>query len=268
MDYLLPPELQEGLVITTSDPPQTLYYLLPHAVAVSREGIFGSMVTQEVHREEFIIHLHVFQLNDPIRLNLSARSPNAAFTYMLQGKASYILPGTEQADMTEGNYYMVYFPAGSHFLQIEAGICMIVQIELTPELLVKLSATHYGFYEAYNRILENVAEGIMLSEAWINPQICDALSKMMFCRLEDELGALYQETRMRELMLLYTDPLADEKKKMPGNFRFSDADINVILEAGNRQIQQIENTEFLKDIARKSHLHPKKMQAGFRVVYG
>jgi AraC-type DNA-binding domain-containing proteins len=170
--------------------------------------------------------------------------------------------------MIEGNYYLAYFPAGPHFLQLEAGICMVVQIELATELSVKLSATYYGFYEAYNRILENVPEGIMLSETWINPQICDALSKMMFCPLEDELGALYQETRMRDLLLLYTDPLADEKKKMPGKFRFSDADINAILDAGKKQIQQIENTEFLKDIARKSHLHPKKMQAGFRVVYG
>lgn len=268
MDYSLPPELQEGLVVTTNNPPQTLPYLLPHTPAVVQEGAFGSMLTQNLYGDEFSINLHIFQLNDPLRLSLSIIKPNTIFTYVLQGSAFYVLPGIEEAHITEGNYYLFYLPTGSHFLQIETGICMVVQIELTSKLLGKLAWTYYGIHEAHNSMLENASEGLLLNEAWMNPQICDALSKMIYCHLEDELGALYQETRMRDLLLLYTDELADKNKKKPGNFRFSNADINAILNAGNQQIQRIEAPLLLKDIARNSHLHPKKIQAGFRLVYG
>lgn len=268
MDYSLPPELQEGLVVTTNHPPQTLPYLLPHAFADIQEGKFGSILMQKVFRDEFWINLYIFQLNDPIRLNVAATKPDASFTYILQGNASYTSQGMNEARMTDGYYYLLYLPQGAHSLQLEAGIFMMVQIELSPKLLIKLAGTHYGMYEAHNSIIESAPEGLLLNEAWMNPQVCDILGKMIYCCLEDELGALYHEARMRDLLLLYTDQFADLNKKMPGNFRFSDADINAILEAGNQQIQRIDAPLLLKDMARTSHLHPKKLQAGFKVVYG
>ena len=108
----------------------------------------------------------------------------------------------------------------------------------------------------------------MLNVNWMNPRVCNILSKLIYCRLEEELGALYQETRMRDLLLLYAEDVADKDKKAHGKYNFTSTDINAILEAGNEEIPKIDGSAYLSEIAQKAHLHPSKFQAGFKKVFG
>lgn len=107
------------------------------------------MLTQEIYGEEFSIDLHIFQLNDPIRLSVSVENPTAVLAYVLQGNASYIMPEMKEVRMTGGYYYLIYFPSGSHFLQPESDVCAIVQIELRNQLLLKLSKGYIGNMKKY-----------------------------------------------------------------------------------------------------------------------
>lgn len=268
MHYLFPGKMQDELVVSIQKPPHAALYLMPCTTATIHEGAFGNLLMQEIRREEFSINLHIFQVNELQTFRFSIEKPCAAFIFVLQGEAIYSLPGMGRVLVEEGFYYLFYFPPGVHSLELETNICMIVQIELTISLLNKLAGTYYGMYEVHNSIIENAPEGILLNVNWMNPRICDILSKLIYCRLEEEIGALYQETRIRDLLLLYAEDIADKDKKEHGNFNFSSADINAILEAGNQQIQKIDETVYLKDIARNAHIHPLKLQAGFKKVFG
>ncbi|WP_173003027.1 AraC family transcriptional regulator [Chitinophaga sp. SYP-B3965] len=260
--------MQDEFVVSVQKPPHAALYMMPCAAATIQEGAFCSLLMQEIRREEFCITLHIFQAHELPAFRLSVEKPCAALIYVLQGEATYSLPGIGRIVIEEGYYYLLYFPTGTHSLQLETNICMIVQIELTPSLLNKLAGTYYGMYEAHNNVTENGTGGILLNISWMNPRVCDTLSKLIYCRLEEEMGALYQETRMRDLLLLYAEDVADRDKREHGNFNFSSADINAILEAGNQQIQKIDETVYLKDVARNAHLHPLKFHAGFKKVYG
>ena len=268
MHYLFSSKMQDELVVSVQKPPHAALYLMPCTAATIHEGAFGSLLIQEIRREEFNINLHIFQVHELQTLRFSIEKPYAAFVFVLQGEASYSLPGMGRIPIEEGSYYLFYFPTGIHSLQLETNICMFVQIELSPSMLYKLAGSYYGMYEAHNSIIENGPEGVMLNANWMNPRVCNTLSKLIYCRLEEEIGALYQETRIRDLLLLYAEDVADKDKKGPGNFNFTSADINAILEAGNQQIQKIDETVYLKDLARNAHLHPLKLQAGFKKIFG
>ncbi|WP_343306733.1 helix-turn-helix transcriptional regulator [Chitinophaga niabensis] len=268
MHYLFSSQTQDELVVSVQKTPHTALYMMPCAAATIHEGSFGSLLTQEIRREEFTISLHIFQVHELQAFKFAVEKPYAAFTYVLQGEALFSVPGMGNVPIEEGSYYLFYFPTGVHTLQLETNICMIVQIELTTTLLNKLAGTYYGMYEAHTSILENATEGILLNVNWMNPRICNILSKLIYCRLVEEIGALYQETRMRDLLLLYAEDINDKDKKEHGNFNFSSADINAILEAGNQQIQKIDEFTYLKDIARSALLHPTKLQAGFKKIFG
>lgn len=268
MYYLFPPEFQEGLVVSTKTPPHEALYMMPLTNANIQEGAFGSLLMQSVEYEEFSIHQHIFQVHASLRLNLVVEKHAAILIYVLQGKATYTFPEMEDVSLEEGSYYLLYIPAGKHSIQLETNVYMVVQLELSLLLLNKLAATYYGMYETSSRITENIPDALLLKENWMSPPVCDILGKMIYCRLEDELGAVYQEARMRDLLLLYREVLQDNDKKKFGNFKFSSADIDNILEAGNQQLRTIDDTVYLKDMARDAYLHPKKLHAGFKKVFG
>ena len=268
MDYLFPPQMLKLLVVNIKKPPHDGIYMMPTAEATIREGTFGSLIMQETRREEFCIYLQIFQTFSLPELSISVEKPYASLIYVLQGNASYSLPGMEDTQFEEGSYYLCYFPTGIYPFRLKSTIYMTVQLELSPTLLNKLTATNYGMYEAYSHINGNLANGMVLNGNWMNPRICDILSKLIYCQLDEEIGSLYQEARVRDLLLLYTEDIADKDKKMQSNFNFTSADLNAILAAQNQQIRKIDEVIYFKDIARDVNLHPKKLRVGFKKVFG
>lgn len=191
MDYLFPSPLQADLSVNIQIPPHESIHLMPSVDACFRESNLGSLIMQEISREEFCINLHIFQVNDISEFKIVVEKPISTLIYVLQGQAAYCLPGMKNIQIEEGYYYLSHFPMGEHTLKLKSHIYMIVQLVLYPVLLNKLAGTYYGMYEAYNSSTNNTSNEMILNGNWMNPRICDTLSKLIYCQLEKEIGSLY-----------------------------------------------------------------------------
>lgn len=263
MDLIFPGDLLYGLITTTHQPPHTSSLMLPYADAVTNEGNFGTIIKQRIFGDEYTIYLHIFQLNTPIKLDLLITTPIITLTYTLQGS-----PSIADDPVPDGTYALFYFPAERHPLQLEAGQHIIVHIQLKPSILQWLACKYFPVFDVCNALDERHPASIR-HNGYINAPVWELLNHMLLCKLEEEERAMYQHARILDLLLMYAEDLAEEGYKDSGSrFHFSPEDIKAILQAGEWKFERLDESLHLKDIARKVNLHPQKMRAGFKLVFG
>lgn len=263
MKYLFPLSLQEQLIVTPQAPPYTSAIMLPYADAVFMEGSFGSLLIQETAGTAFHLRLHTFQVNHSTALTISVAQPSATLTYMLQGHASvasYLLEDL--------HYYLFYIPSGSHPVQLEPGHHILLHVELPAFLLERLAGKHSEIQEVWDRVRTNHPICLRQDGFRINARIGEVLNRLLYCCFEETERELYQQARVLDLLLLYAEDITNTSENFPGRYNFSEADIRAVLDAEYLQVKSAADALPIKDIARKINLHPRKMQAGFKFLFG
>lgn len=262
MKYLFPPSLQE-LIVTPQAPPYSSAIMLPYAEAVFMEGRFGSLLIQETAGNEFNIRLHIFQVSQSTTLSLSVAQPSAVLIYMLQGHASVA------SHMLEAlHYYLFYIPPGSHPVALGPGHHILLHIELSASLPGRLAGKHAEIQEVWDRVRTNHPFCLRQDGFRINARIGEVLNRLLYCCFEEAERALYQQARVLDLLLLYAEDITNASESFPGRYNFSEADIRAVLDAEYLQVKSAADALPIKDIARKINLHPRKMQAGFKFLFG
>lgn len=233
------------------------------------KGDFGSILVQEDYDEGFKLRLSVFKINQPIDISVLVQQNTVMFTYMLKGESFIALSQYEDDIIEEGAYYLLYAPAGEHPVRLEAGSYTIIHVELSLELVNTLAFKHFVMYEMMVNLNEKWHGGLLRGPYGMNGRIRETLEKLFGCSLEHPERSLYQQARVMDLLVLFAE---DMKKgtfqRAPGKFNFTAEDIKAIKEAGALKIERISDGLTVKDIAKEANLHPKKLQAGFKMVYG
>jgi AraC-like DNA-binding protein len=268
MRFILPKSLEEGLIEDTLYPPDTSSFVMPHAVTNVRYGSFGSIVVQEERDEEFTLRLIFFDIDQPVEISVLVEEPAAVLVYTTVGDSPITLNTDNEELIRQGAYYMLYAPGGQFPVQLEAGGYFIIQVELSQQLLDRLAYKHFVMFEVTQSINERDPVGLLQGPYPINRRVKETLDKLLHCDLEDAERSLYQEARVLDLLLLFVEDIrAGKFEKAPGNFNFTADDIKAIKEAGELKVEQAGDDLRLKDVARKINLHPKKLQAGFKLVF-
>lgn len=269
MQYILPEDLEKDLMKTKLYPPDTSSFEMPHAETDVMQGSFGSIVVQRDEGTLFHLRLSFFEIHHPIDISVLVPEHAAMLTYVLQGASSIAL-NTDYTDAIEnGAYYLLYAPMGVHPVKLEAGGYLIIHIELSQELLDRLAYKHFVMYEVTSSISDKHPVGLLQGPYRINARVKDTLDKLLRCSLEDEERALYQEARVFDLLLLLVEDIKrSEFNKAPGNYKFTTDDLKAIKEAGELKIERIADGITMQKIAREKNLHPKKLQEGFKLVFG
>jgi len=269
MQYILPEDLVKDLTKTTLNPPDTASFEMPHAETDVMQGSFGSIVVQRDSGSLFDLRLSFFEIHHPIDISVLVPEHTAILTYVLQGTSSISL-NTDYAEAIEdGAYYLLYAPMGIHPVKLEAGGYLIIHIDLSQELLDRLAYKHFAMYEVTSSINDKHPVGLAQGPYRINGRVRDTLNKLLRCSFEDEERALYQEARVFDLLLLLVEDIkSNEFNKAPGNYKFTAEDLKAIKEAGELRIERMADGITMKKIAREKNLHPKKLQHGFKLVFG
>lgn len=269
MQYILPEDLEKDLTKTTLYPPDTSSFEMPHAETDVMQGSFGSIVVQRDEGELFDLRLSFFEIHHPIDISVYVPGHCAVLTYVLKGESSIVL-NTDYAEAIEdGAYYLLYAPMGIHPVKLEAGGYLIIHIELSQELLDRLAYKHFAMYEVTSSINDKHPVGLAQGPYRINGRVGETLNKLLRCSFEDEERALYQEARVFDLLLLLVEDIKrSEFNKAPGNYKFTAEDLKAIREAGELKIERIADGITMRKIAREKNLHPKKLQEGFKMVFG
>lgn len=264
MHLVFPEELQATLTITNHEPPHTSNLMLPYADAETITGDFGTVIKQLIDGSEYNVHFHAIQANTPLNLEFSIKTGTIILTYILQGA-----PAIADTRIPEGIYYsLFYFPPGRYPLQLEAGRHIIVHIHLDPSMLQLLAGKYFEVFEVYDAFNQKAPE-LVRHNGHINAPVWELVSHLLNCSLEDEERAMYQHARILDLLIRYAEELAEDgNKRSGGGFSFSQEDIQAVLRAGEWKLERLDEPLQLKEIARKLNLHPKKMSAGFKMMFG
>jgi AraC-like DNA-binding protein len=268
MLYVLPAQGREDVSITHHEPPHTSAALLPYVEATVTTGSFGKLTVQEDSGYDCYFSLNTFEIREPTAISVLNQEAVAMLTYMLKGQSSFSIDGEHDVSISEGYYYLLYVPEGLHPIQLEPGNYTFVHIKLMPPLLEKLCFKHYALYNVWASAEERLPVGVLQACSPINGRVRDTLNRLLYCPLEEEERALFQEARVMDLLLLYVEDLSARTRDVPGRFNFTAADIQAIKEAGELKIERAGDPLLLKDIAKKTNLHPRKLQEGIKLVYG
>lgn len=270
MHYILPDALRQELAEATLYPPDdTSSYIMPHAEADIMQGSFGSIVVQRDNGALFNLRFSFFDIHHPIDISVLIPEHTAMLTYVLHGTSAIAL-NTDNADAIEnGAYYLLYAPMGTHPVKLEAGGYLIIHIDLSEDLLDRLAYKHFALYEVTVSIKEKHPVGLLQGPYRMSSRVRDTLDKLLHCSLEEEERVMYQEARVLDLLLLLVEDVKkSEFNKAPCKYNFTADDLKAIKEAGELKIERIAEGITMKEIAREKNLHPKKLQEGFKQVFG
>lgn len=268
MNYVLPAHLQEGSEVAIEQPLPDSNYLLPYADAHITSGPFGDYLVQTSDDAGFEISLCLFQVQEELQLTAMVSECFPMLVYILQGEVRCHLPGLSVGTLSEGAYYLMYVPCGVHSLIIGPGEHAMVQISLTLPMLDLLSRKHYEFYQVTDYVFENNPGGIIHAWAPLNGRVWELLRSVLYSKLDEEERGVFQYARMLDLLLLYAEELSKRESRPPCKYRFSAEETQRIIEAGNLKLESLDERLVLKELGKKVNMHPKKLEAGFRQVYG
>lgn len=225
--------------VTRKEPSYESVGLLPYVGTTITEGSFGKLLHQETGGADFFVNLHILDIHQPIELTLSVSRSSVSLIYLLKGQISFA-----DITMAEGSYCRQHAIPGSYPVWLTEGKHTIIYIEWLSPLPGKY------LWQGISRI---------------NDRVWETLTRMLYCRLSETERKLYQHARVLDLLLLYS---ADIHEPADLRHNFSATDIRAVLDANALQKEHAGDAPGFRNIARKVNLHPKKLRAGFRFLFG
>jgi len=205
MDFLFPPGYGPVTVLHEV-PAHYLPYRMAAAVPYYAKGRFGDYLTQIITGSGFSIQFNIFT----ILVAGTCLYPYVAESlitlhFMLQGDICCILKGFGQAWLHEGAYHLFYIPGGvRHEARFDPAVYHSFHLDLSSAFLPRLAGKYPELQEVAERLLHHSAESLQQHAAHITQKIIRLIEELKHCPYEGEPDrSWYEETRLRELLLLY-----------------------------------------------------------------
>ena len=116
-------------------PQRYQHLLIPHATQYYVEGLFGSIISQEIREEDFTVWQHHFFIEQPCTLMACNKTPVVAINYMLEGSPFVNLPGKHEPLLEEGTYRLFFVPIKEQNVSLIENNYTCVHLNYLPVLL-------------------------------------------------------------------------------------------------------------------------------------
>lgn len=263
MHFLFPP----GFTNTEIKPPYEHDFLLPYTNARHVEGPFGNFFSQAVVEDQYHIDFQVAFTKEPVTFTIIPDWQSVMLLYIFQGDIVLVHAGGRKQKLEAFACYGAYVPAGHYTVELGEGVHCVVQIQLPRFALYQLTK-YLEIFMLWDLFEEGSHSNALLYITEISNKAADTIKNLLHCRLEDEERVLFQLGRMMDLVVLLAEDLAALNKDSAGALKFSPDDIKAVQDALDLQ-NGYENTPLnLRELARKVNMHPKKLNAGFRLLKG
>ncbi|HVI44215.1 MAG TPA: AraC family transcriptional regulator [Chitinophaga sp.] len=268
MKFTLPAWLQENMTVEVLGPPYEQASLLPFLQATRISGTFGSMLLQQVNSQDYTIYNHNFRMKQTIDLEVDISQPMITLSYALSGNVPFLLHGFGDAVLTEGWYHMYYIPEGNYSASIPEGETTIFQVNLFPQQIQGLGRKYPAVKDVLEKTENSSREGVQQHAAKITPRVRDLLNSIYLCRLDDAERSIFIQARINDLILLYAEELGGKQRYVQSQYHFTKEDLRALHSASAILASKLHQQLSQRELAREVHLHPRKLAAGFRLLYG
>jgi AraC-like DNA-binding protein len=266
MHYLIPPEWEPYI---TTTPYVNASNIFPYAEGELIKGPFGSLLKRHSQEDGYRLWLHEIEVDRPFQLYLRFPQPTASLMYMLEGEFSYVYEGDNDVVTTSGFYYLSYMPRGNFPIGVQPGRHTMVQLDLSQQLLDGIAMKNIKMCEMWYNLCESSKDGFIEAACPLTEPVRNALRQLLHCDMEKEERLLHQYARFIDLWLLgFAHLNAGSLLKTPCGYRFTPEDYAAVVAAGNLQMENMDANLSMEQMASEVLLHPKKLNEGFKLMYG
>ncbi len=263
MHFLFPP----GFTSTEIRPPHEQEFLLPYTSARQVQGPSGSIHAQAIVEHQYDMDFQVAFSEEPVTFTAARDWQSIVLLYMIQGDITLADASGRKQKLEEYSCYAAYVPAGHYTVELGKGVHCAVQIKL-PEFALSQLVKYFEIFRLWELFENRSHRAALFYISEMSHKVSDVLSSLLYCRLEDEERTLFQVGRIMDLVVLLAEDLAALNKPSAGPLKFTPDDIKSVRNALNLQ-SGFENAPLkLHELARKVNLHPRKLNAGFRLLKG
>lgn len=267
MKFLFPPEMQDNLRSTALKPPYNEPFLLPYAQARCVEGPFGKLYTQAVDEEQYQIGFQAAFNKTPVKFTVVRDRPCIMLLYVFQGDLTVGNKRGRKRKLEEFASYIVYAPEGAYTVEAGTGINAVLQFRL-PDFAVELLCKHPEIAISLRLYLRDSPVDFLHGISDTSYQASDIITSLLYTGRPYGERVIFQIGRIMDLLLLLADDLAALDLISTGRLKFTPGDIQSVQDALSFQAGY-ENTPMkLGELARAVNMHPKKLNAGFRLLTG
>lgn len=160
-------------------PQRYQHLLIPLATHYYVEGIFGSVISQEIREKDFSVWQHHFHIEQPCVLTANNDTAVVAINYMLEGTPFVKLQGKHEQLLAEGTYRLFFVPIEEQRVSLIEGNYVCVHLNYLPVLL-KTAAKK-------NTRLHNLIGYVTRKEDRILPYLSGEISEHIRTQLLDIL---------------------------------------------------------------------------------
>ncbi|WP_119079998.1 helix-turn-helix domain-containing protein [Chitinophaga alhagiae] len=272
MYRIIPPPPGPNTRCTTLEPPHADNLLLPYEYADRLEDDFGSITYQWVNGAGFKIFFSVLDLSTPQELMLKVDAQSISLMHMMIGSCSFLSENEEERQLKEDGYALFHIPKGCHSLKFPAGKHVLAQIDIEAAVVERLSCSCFAVFDVWERYEEKEDRLYASCIITMSNRLVEMLIRLLYNQADESIRDLNQQARVLDILAMYAEDAAgiydEDNRPAPGGFSFSREDTIAVRRARELQAQMAGEELSLKDIARMVNMHVKKLQAGFKMLFG
>ncbi|GEP95711.1 helix-turn-helix transcriptional regulator [Chitinophaga cymbidii] len=265
MKYLIP---GKSFTERTLLPPYDHPYFIQYADTSCLEGTFGSVMIQRVPGKNFSLTQHIFDIRQPVEIQMQATTPMITLAYLLKGNIPGTLGGLGRIDFHESRCHLNYAPPGTHLVHLEPQEYAGLQIHLEPSAIKELADKSHIIREVWSSAVKSLPEGLHQTFCHIGPRMREVLHRIFHCTLEEPLRGFQLHIHVLELVLLYVQEIYPVQKDFQSAYHYTQDDHKALESAFRLQQSHPADIRHHKDLAKLVHLHPRKLLDGFNLKYG
>lgn len=268
MQFLFPPDLQRSLKTTDLHPPFEQNFLMPCTSAYGVEGPFGSLYHQETNEGHFRISYQAMFCDGPVTFEILSDGPAVMLLYVLQADVTLINARGQKRILEPFAYYGLYAPGRRYTIELGEGTHQLAQITLPDFALQQLGASCYEISFIVDCLSRRSPVDCLFFLSGTRNEVAETIVRLLSCELDEPERVLFQTGRLMDLLIQMSEDLAYRYKAFPRKMKFTAEDIHAVKEALDLQRTHDGDPLSLSQLSRKVNLHPKKLNAGFRLLKG
>lgn len=240
------------------------------------EGEKGEVFTQRIRVREYVIWLHVININKrmearEVQTILHPTPSKSIFTlhYMLQNRVMAKLQQHGEVELREGEYNMFFVPPIQHDAYFDPGTYVCFHIDLPPHLLQRVESELPLLMYLLRMIEANNGGTINEEPYWIDSAVRSCIDEIIHCKLSGEAGRAFLYTRCQDLFMHFLEDFTDiTPSPEEPKYELTDKDTAAIYGVRAYILQHLHLRFTFDELAERFGIMADKLRYGFpRMFY-
>lgn len=250
--------------IEVAIPDTFAHFRLSWAKASFRQYEFGYILAQTYTYSYFDFHYYVGHCNEETTIYTYLIEPMISLHFMLEGEATYHLPGLSPHHYAVNRWQMNYIPAGKHAVLCSGGIFRSLFLSLKGPYLQELVESSRDVSALYQYLLIRESSGKILPHAYIDHRTLKSIMAMLESEVTEKEVPVEFKPHISMLLNLYRKAIKESSELHLLHVEHRELLLDLI-----QQIKADPSQPYsLITLSRKHHIYYKDLTQAFRKLTG